>query len=93
VRDNLSQDLRHGWRGLCQAPAFSLVVLTFALGMAGTTAMFALGILLRPLAIPDEAQLPGSGLFPVVAGSRPAVPEPLDQEAQVTGSGPRGRAA
>jgi predicted permease len=53
-------DLRTAWRALLRAPAFSLaVVLTFALGMAGTTSMFALveGILLRPLAIPEEERL------------------------------------
>ena len=58
--DALWQDLRLAWRALRRAPAFSLaVVLTFSLGMAGATSMFALieGILLRPLAVPDESQL------------------------------------
>ena len=58
--DNLMQDLRLAWRSLCRAPAFSIaVVLTFALGMAGTTSMFALveGVLLRPLAVAHEDQL------------------------------------
>ena len=58
--DGVVQDVRLAWRGLRRAPGFTAaVVLTFALGMAGTTSMFALveGILLRPLAIPAEGQL------------------------------------
>ena len=58
--ERLLHDARLAWRSLRRAPGFSAaVVVTFALGMAGSTAMFALveGILLRPLAVPNEDQL------------------------------------
>ena len=58
--DGLVHDLRLAWRGLRRAPGFSLaVVLIFSLGMAGASSMFALveGVLLRPLAVPQEGQL------------------------------------
>ena len=60
MRDTVRLDFRQAWRGIRRAPAYSVtVVLTFALGMAGTTSMFALveGILLRPLAMPAAEQL------------------------------------
>ena len=58
--DQFWQDLRQAWRSLHRARAFSAAVAaTFALGMAGAISMFALieGILLRPLAVPNEDQL------------------------------------
>ncbi len=58
--DRFWQDLRQAWRSLNRARAFSAAVAaTFALGMAGAISMFALieGILLRPLAVPNEGQL------------------------------------
>ena len=58
--DGVVQDLRQAWRGLRRARGFTAaVVLTFSLGLAGATSMFALveGVLLRPLAVPDEDRL------------------------------------
>ena len=54
------QDLRLAWVGLRRAKAFTgAAVLTLALGMAGTTVMFALieGVLLRPLAVRRQDRL------------------------------------
>src|SRR5689334_11662529 len=54
------QDLRLAARGLARARGFTLaVVLTLAIGIAGTTGMFALidGVLLRPLPVRVQSQL------------------------------------
>jgi predicted permease len=56
----LPHELRFALRGLRQTPAFSLtVILTLALGLGATTAIFSLveGILLRPLPYKDADQL------------------------------------
>src|SRR5260370_36631154 len=56
----LAQDLRFAFRQLRKAPGFSLtVVLTLALGIGATTAIFSLveGILLRPLPFRDADRL------------------------------------
>lgn len=54
------QDLRLAWRGLSRAKAFTTAaVLTLALGIAGTTVMFAFieGVLLRPLPVHEQDRL------------------------------------
>jgi putative ABC transport system permease protein len=54
------QDLRYAARGLCKAPAFTLVaVLTLALGIGGTTTIFSAvdALLLRSLPYPDQNRL------------------------------------
>jgi len=58
--ETVVQDLRHAARGLCKAPAFTLVaVLTLALGIGGTTTIFSAidALLLRPLSYPDQNRL------------------------------------
>lgn len=54
------QDLRSAWVGLRRAGAFSgAAVLTLAVGIGGTTSMFALieGVLLRPLPVRQQGRL------------------------------------
>jgi len=56
----LHDDLRLACRGLRRSPGFALAaVLTLAVGMTGSIAMFAIveGIFLRPFPIPDQARL------------------------------------
>jgi predicted permease len=53
-------DLRLAWRGLLRARAFAVTaVLTMALGVGGTTVMFALieGVLLRPMPVREQGRL------------------------------------
>src|SRR5262249_50693902 len=59
LQDSL-QDLRIGLRGLRRAPAFTLVaVLTLALGIGATTAVFTVvyNVLIKPLPFPDSGAL------------------------------------
>jgi putative ABC transport system permease protein len=58
--ESVTQDLRFACRGLWRAKAFTgAAVLTLALGVAGTTVMFALiqGVLLRPLPVHEQDRL------------------------------------
>jgi putative ABC transport system permease protein len=60
IVDHALHDLRLAARGLVRAKGFSVVaVLTLAVGIGATTAMFALiqGVLLRPFPVRDENRL------------------------------------
>ena len=60
--EELSRDLRYGVRTLCKAPGFSAAaILTLALGIGATTAIFAVvnGVILKPLPFEDQDELVG----------------------------------
>ena len=72
------QDLRRAVRALLRQRAFTVAALaTLALGIAATTAMFAVvyGVLLRPLPYPDADRL--VQLSEVVPGGTPAISGPM----------------
>ena len=58
--DHLRQDLRYAIRSLFRQPTFALTaILTLALGIGSTTAMFGVvnGVLIRPLPFPDAGRI------------------------------------
>lgn len=79
--EDVVRDARYGGRALLRAPGFAMVaVLTLALGIGATAAMFSVvnGILLRPLPYPEQDRLielvheaPGAGISRMLAS--PAV--------------------
>lgn len=66
--ESIGQDLRYAVRGLLKSSGFTLVaVLTLAIGIGATTAVFSVinGVLLRPLPYPDQDRLVAmSNVFP-----------------------------
>jgi putative ABC transport system permease protein len=58
--EELTQDVRYGWRGLMRNRGFAVVaILTLALGVGANTAVFGVvnALLLRPLPVPDPSGL------------------------------------
>jgi len=58
--DSVSRDLRYALRGFARRPAFTITaVLTLALGIAATTAIFSVvySVLIKPLACPNADEL------------------------------------
>jgi hypothetical protein len=58
--ESLIKDIHFGWRVLWKAPGFSIIaVLTLALGIGATTAIFsvAYSVLIKPLPYPDPEKL------------------------------------
>src|SRR5712671_1003907 len=69
----LWQDLRYGLRMLGKNPGLTVVVvLTLALGIGATTAIFSVvyGVLLRPLPYPDSNRI--MAVFEVTSKGRPS---------------------
>ncbi|HEU5481080.1 MAG TPA: ABC transporter permease, partial [Candidatus Tumulicola sp.] len=75
--DSAAQDIQYAARGLIRRPAFTIVsVLTLALGIGGTTAIFSAvnAMLLRPLPYARPNELMQIRLILPAEGGRPASP-------------------
>src|ERR1041384_1201510 len=71
--EGVAQDLRHAGRMLRLNPAFSTsAILTLALGIGATTAMFGVvnGVVIKPLAYPQSEQLVTVGVSAVFGTER-----------------------
>src|ERR1044072_5229490 len=58
--ENVTKDVRHGFRILLRAPGFAIAaIISLAIGIGANTAMFSVvyGVLLRPLPFPDANRL------------------------------------
>src|SRR6185436_13514504 len=83
--DSFLQDVRYAVRKLLRTPGFTFIaVLTLALGIGATTAMWAIvdGILIRPLPYPDPrrvVQQQGQEAERDVGGGLHGLPQPDDE--------------
>jgi len=79
--ESLSRDFRRALRGLPRRPAFTVAaVLTLAIGLGATTAIFSVvySVLIKPLPFPDAGDLvrihhPASGLSAADVGTTPSL--------------------
>jgi predicted permease len=83
--DSVGRDLHHSLRSLQRRPTFTLaVVLTLALGIGATTAIFSVvnGIVIKPLAYPDAHEVVTVGQSALIGGVRgndfPSSPQHLE---------------